>query len=181
MSNYSACGASSAYNLSCLSSVGGLRKVYIMGGGSITGSTEASGEISTLVGNGSLYEFELEKNGGSSLTETLNNSLEAGTLFYQQDLVMVFHKLDTEIRNQVKLLSQSRGLQIVVEDNNGYLWALGLDFEGGFLSAGSGTTGVNFGDANQYSITASFYSRTPMMKLDDTLPNVVSGISVVNA
>ena len=177
MSDYSSCVATASYNLSCLSSVGGLRKVYLFT--DVTGTTETSGEISAISGSGSAYTFELRKNGGSSLTETINNSLENGTLFYQQDLVMVFHKLDTAIRNQIKLLAQNRGLKIAVEDNNGSIFYLGEDFDGGYLSAGTAATGVSFGDSSQYSITLTAFSKEPMMKLDDTLENVVSGITIV--
>jgi len=177
MSDYSSCVATASYNLSCLSSVGGLRNVVLFT--NVTGTTETAGEISDIAGTGSGFTFELRKNGGSSLTETINNSLENGTLFYQQDLVMVFHKLDTAIRNQIKLLAQNRGLKIAVEDNNGDVFFLGIDFDGGFLSAGSATTGVAFGDANQYSITLTAYSKDPMMKTSDTLANVVTGITIV--
>lgn len=177
MSDYTNCSVTSAYNLSCLSSVGGLRNVVIFQ--DVTGTTETNGEISSIDGTGSGFTFELRKNGGSSLTETINNSLESGTLFYQQDLIMVFHKLDTSIRNQIKLLAQNRGLKIAVTDNNDNIFFLGSDFDGGFLSAGTAATGVNFGDSSQYSITLTFYSKEPMMKLDDTLANVVSGITIV--
>jgi len=179
MSNYSSCQVSSAWNLSCLSSVGGLKAVYL--GGNITGYTETSGEISQVDGSGSVYLFELGKNGGSSLTETINNSLENGTLFYQQDLVLVFAKLETELRNQIKLLAQNRGLTAFVEDNNGNIWFLGTDFDGGWLSAGTAATGVAFGDSSQYSITLQFFSQSPMMMLDDTLANVLSGITIVTS
>jgi hypothetical protein len=176
MSDYTSCLVNEAYNLACLSSVGGLRKVYL--GGNITGTTETAGEISSVSGSGVIYAFEVSKNAGSQLTETINNSLEAGTLFYQQDLVLVFLKMDTEIRNQIKLLSQNRGLKAFAEDNNGNTYFLGGDFDGGYLSAGSGASGVAFGDSNQYSITLTFFSKSPMMKLDDTLPNVVSGLTI---
>jgi len=178
MSDYSSCVATASYNLSCLSSVGGLRKVYLFQ--DVTGTTETSGEITDIAGSGSAFTFELRKNGGSSLTETINNSLENGTLFYQQDLVMVFHKLDTAIRNQIKLLAQNRGLKIAVEDNNGNIFFLGEDFDGGYLSAGTAATGVSFGDSSQYSITLTAFSKDPMKKLADTLANSVTGITIVD-
>lgn len=177
MSDYSSCAVSASINLSCLSSVGGLSQVVLFQ--NATGYTESSGEITGISGTGNAYTFELRKNGGSSLTETINNSLENGTLFYQQDLVMVFHKLDTATRNQIKLLAQNRGLRVAVYDNNSNIYYLGTDFDGGWLSAGTAATGVNFGDASSYSITLTFYSKDPMMKLDDTLENVVSGITIV--
>jgi len=178
MSDYSACQIASSYNLSCLSSVGGLRKVFIFQ--DVTGTTETAGEISAIAGSGNCYTFELRKNGGSSLTETINNSLENGTLFYQQDLVMVFHKLDTAIRNQIKLLAQNRGIKVVVEDNNGNQFFLGEDFDGGYLSAGTAASGVAFGDSSQYSITLSFFQKDGMMMLSQPLADVVSGITIVD-
>ncbi|MAO22255.1 MAG: hypothetical protein CMJ25_16020 [Phycisphaerae bacterium] len=92
---------------------------------------------------------------------------------------MVFHKLDTLIRNQIKLLAQNRGIKVVVEDNNGNQFFLGEDFDGGYLSAGAAATGVAFGDSSQYSITLSFFQRAPMMKLDADISSVVSGITIV--
>ena len=177
MSDYSSCVATASYNLSCLASVGGLRKAYLFT--NVTGTTETAGEISDIAGSGSAYTFEFRKNGGSSLTETINNSLENGTLFYQQDLVMVFHKLDTAIRNQIKLLAQNRGLKIAVEDNNGDVFILGLDFDGGYLSAGTAATGVSFGDATNYSITLTAFSKDPMMKTSQPLADVLTGITIV--
>ena len=81
--------------------------------------------------------------------------------------------------NQIKLLSQNRGLTAFAETMNGEIYALGLELGGGYLSAGTGASGAAMGDSNQYSITLTFYSKSPMMLLDDTLPNVVSGISIV--
>ena len=178
MSDYSACQVTSSINNSCLASVGGLRKVYIFQ--DVTGTTESAGEISAIAGSGSAFTFELRKNGGSSLTETINNSLENGSLFYQQDLVMVFHKLDTAIRNQIKLLAQNRGIKVVVEDNNGSQFYLGEDFDGGYLSAGTAATGVAFGDSSQYSITLSFFSKEGMKMLSSDISSVVSGITIVD-
>ena len=59
MSDYSACAVTASYNLSCLSSVGGLRKVYIFT--DVTGVTETTGEISAINGSGSAYTYELRK------------------------------------------------------------------------------------------------------------------------
>tara|TARA_R110000822_G_scaffold134405_1_gene272045 strand:- start:442 stop:978 length:537 start_codon:yes stop_codon:yes gene_type:complete len=177
MSDYSSCAVSASYNLSCLSSVGGLRKVYIFT--DVTGTTETAGEISDISGTGSAFTYELRKNGGSSLTETINNSLENGSLFYQQDLLMVFHKLDTSLRNQIKLLAQNRGLKVVVESNNGNQFFLGEDFDGGYLQTGTATTGVSFGDASSYSITLSFFQKSPMMELSAPLTSVLTGITIV--
>ena len=114
----------------------------------------------------------------SSLSETFNSSLENGTLYYTQDLLLNFHKMEQSKRNQVKLMAQNRGLKGFCLDNNNTIWYLGNDFGGGWLSAGSGLTGTAFGDANQYSVTLQFFSRDPMTTLDGTLAQVVSGLTI---
>jgi hypothetical protein len=175
--SYSACYQTASINLGCASNVGGITKAYITAG-VITGVTyNANGAITGVTGTGAIYTYEVQKQ-TSSLTETFNSSLENGTLFYQQDLLLNFHKMSQDKRNEVKLMAQNRGLKVFVEDNNGTLWFLGGDFDGGYLSAGSGVTGTSFGDANQYSVTLSFFSKDPMTTVDGTLQQVVTGLTI---
>lgn len=178
MSNYSACLQTASINLGCASNVGGIVKAYF--GGNITGVTyNASGEVTGVTGNGNIYTYEVQKQ-TSSLAETFNSSLENGTVFYQQDLTLVFHKMDQDKRNQLKLLSINRGLIGFVEDNNGTIWMLGEDsiIGGGYLSAGSGASGTAFGDSNQYSVTLTFFSTEPMTTVDGSLSSVVTGLTI---
>lgn len=175
--SYSACLQTASINLGCASNVGGIKKAYLVAG-SITGITYAvDGAITGITGTGNIYTYEVQKQ-TSSLTETFNSSLENGTLYYSQELLLNFHKIDQDKRNQVKLMAQNRGLKAFVEDNNGTLFYLGADFDGGYLSAGSSATGVAFGDANQYSITLTFFSKDPMTTLDAPLASVVSGLTI---
>jgi hypothetical protein len=175
--SYSSCYQTASLNLGCASNVGGIKVAYLVAG-EITGVTyNGTQEITGITGTGNIYTYEVQKQ-TSSLTETINSSLENGTLFYQQDVVLNFHKMDQDKRNQVKLMAQNRGLHAFVEDNNGTIWYLGGDFDGGYLSAGSGVSGTAFGDANQYSITLSFFSKYPITTLGDTLSQVVTGLTI---
>lgn len=177
--SYSACLQTASINLGCASNVGGVKLAYLVAG-DVTGVTyNATGQITGITGTGDIFTYEVQKQ-TSSLTETFNSSLENGTLFYQQDLVLAFHKMDQDKRNQVRLMAQNRGLVAFVEDNNGTIFALGLDFGGGYTSAGTSTTGTAFGDANGYNITLSFYSADPMTTLSAPLASVVSGL-VINS
>jgi hypothetical protein len=173
MSNYSACLQTACIELGCASNVGGISKVYLTAG-DITGVTyNAVGAITGITGSGTIYTYEVQKQ-TSSLTETFNSDLVNGTLFYTQDLVLVFQKMDQEKRNQVKLMAQNRGLKAFAEDNNGTLWYLGNDFGGGYLSAGTGATGTAFGDSNSYSVTLQFFSKDPMTTLASTLASALA-------
>lgn len=179
--SYSACFQTASINLACASNVGGIVKAFLVAG-TVTGITfNAISEITGVTGTGNIFTYDVQKQ-TSSLTETFNSSLENGTLFYQQDLLLNFHKMDQLKRNQVRLMAQNRGLKAFVEDNNGEIFYLGgIDGQalaGGFLSAGTGSTGVAFGDANQYSVTLSFYSADPMTTLGAPLASVVTGITI---
>lgn len=179
--SYAACLQTASINLGCASNVGGISKAYLVAG-SVTGITyDTDSTITGLTGSGNIYTYEVQKQ-TSSLTETFNSSLENGTLFYSQELLLNFHKIDADKRNQVRLMAQNRGLKAFVEDNNGTIYYLGgIDgqaLSGGFLSAGSSATGTAFGDSNQFSVTLTFYSQDPMSLLGDTLSNVVTGLTI---
>ena len=176
-----ACDITSGFQLGCRDNSGGIRKVYILGdtGAEVTGVTYAgtNGEIDSMSGTGTFYTFDLVKQ-TSSFTETINASLENGTVFYQQDLVLVFHKLEQEKRNQVKLLAQNPALKIVVEDNNGKQFYIG-EANGATLSAGTAATGTAFGDANAYNLTFTGMEPEPANELDGTLSTItLTGITV---
>lgn len=177
--SYSACLATAALSLGCASNVGGVKTIYVLP--NVTGTTiSGTDEISQIAGSGNAYEFSVQKQ-TSSLTETLNSSLENGTTFWSQQLIAVFHKMDNDKRNQLKLLATNRGIKMIVEDNNGTLFYLGGDFGGGFTSASTSATGTAFGDKNGYDVTFDFYSSDPMRILDDSVSNVLSGITLVPA
>ena len=177
--SYSACLATSTINLGCASNVGGIKTIYVLP--NVTGATtNIDDEIISISGSGNAYEFAVQKQ-TSSLTETLNSSLENGTTFWSQQVIAVFHKIDADKRNQLKLLAVNRGIKLIVEDNNGSLFYLGGDFGGGFTSTATGATGTAFGDKNGYDITFDFFSKDPMRLIDGSLSTVLSGITLVPA
>ena len=180
-----ACDITSGFTLGCRDNSGGIKNVYILSG-SIAGITEASeGLISAISGSGTFYKFELTKNTGD-ITETPTPSLENGTVFYDQSLNVAFHKLQSSIRNQVKVLAQNPDLKIIVETNNGVetpytgRYFLVGRYRGATLSAGSATSGTAFGDANQYALTFQGLEPEPMDEIQssDGTVDFLQGITV---
>ena len=180
-----ACDITSGFTLGCRDNSGGIKNIYVLSG-SITTVTEASdGLISDISGSGTFYKFELTKNTGD-LTEAPTPSLENGTVFYEQTLNVAFHKLQSSIRNQVKVLAQNPDLKIIVETNNGIespytgRYFLVGRYRGATLSAGSATSGTAFGDANQYALTFQGLEPEPMDEIQSSDGSVdfLSGISV---
>ena len=175
------CDITSGFQLGCRDNAGGIKKVFILGdtGNEITGITYAGtlGEIDSLTGTGTFYSFELVKQ-TSSYTEAITADDAAGTVFYQSDLVLVFHKIEQEKRNQIKLLAQSPKLFVVIEDNNGNQFLLG-ESNGLTLSAGTAASGVAFGERNGYEITLTGFEPSPSNELDGDLSTItLTGITV---
>ena len=103
--------------------------------------------------------------------------MENGTVFYQQDLTLVFFKLQQAIRNQLRLLAQNKNLKVFVETNDGSIFYLGEDF-GMFLSAGTGESGTAFGDRNGYSITLQGLEKEPARELAGSLTSTLVGLTL---
>ena len=113
----------------------------------------------------------------SQLTETVNASLENGTVFYQGEVVTYFNKLGQDKRNILKTLAQSQQLAIVAEDNNGQYFYLGQTY-GCFISAGTSVTGKALGDQNGYNMTFQYLEPNPMNQLSGSLSSIATGITV---
>tara|TARA_R100000951_G_scaffold52640_1_gene44288 strand:+ start:28 stop:579 length:552 start_codon:yes stop_codon:yes gene_type:complete len=181
-----ACDITSGFSLACRDNTGGIKNIYILSGSVSTVAESSEGLISALSGSGVFYKFELTKNTGDFL-ETPTVSLENGTVFYDQAINVAFHKLQSSIRNQVKVLAQNPDLKIVVETNNGVESPYTGRFfyvgnrRGATLSGGAGATGTAFGDANQYALSFSGNEPEPAEEIessDGTLDVALSGITV---
>ena len=172
-----ACNLTAGIALSCRDNVGGVATAYITDFDNIASITQNSGDtITTISGSGTFYEFQLIRT-SSQFTETVNASLENGTVFYTQELVTYFAKLSQDKRNILKTLAQSPRLAVVFVDNNGTYFLAGQTY-GMFVSAGTSVTGKALGDANGYNITFQALEQNPMSALSGTLSSVATGITV---
>jgi len=172
-----ACNLTAGIALSCRDNVGGVLTAYITDFTNIASITKNSGDtITSISGTGTFYQFELIRT-SSQYTETVNASLENGTVFYTQELVTYFAKLDQAKRNILKTLAQSPQLAIVFADNNGDYFLMG-EVYGAFVSAGTSVTGKALGDQNGYNITFQALEQNPMNQLSGTLSSIVTGIVV---
>jgi hypothetical protein len=176
--SFSSCYITSNICKGCRDNVGGIKAAYVIAG-CVTGvTTNGDGEILTVgATGGTVYEFQVEKN-TSNFIETITPSLENGTVFYQQDLTLVFFKLQQAIRNQLRLLAQNTNLKVFVETNDGSIFYLGEDF-GMYLSAGTGESGTTFGDRNGYSITLQGLEKDPARELAGSLASTLVGLTLV--
>lgn len=175
--SFSNCLITSNICKGCRDNVGGIKAAYVVAG-CVTGTTEdADGKILTVgATGGTVYQFQVEKN-TSNFIETITPSLENGTVFYQQDLTLVFFKLQQSTRNQLRLLAQNTNLKVFVETNDGSIFYLGENF-GMFLSAGTGESGTAYGDRNGYSITLQGLEKEPAKQLAGALDTSLVGLTL---
>lgn len=173
-----ACNLTAGIALSCRDNVGGVGTAYITDFTNISNVTkDGSDLITSISGSGSWYVFELIRT-SSQYTETVNASLENGTVFYTQELVTYFAKLDQTKRNILKTLAQSPKLGIVFIDNNGNSFLLG-EVYGSFVSAGTSVTGKALGDQAGYNLSFQALEQFPMNQLDGDLADVVTGMTIL--
>lgn len=171
-----ACDLSSGRLEVCKDSVGGLKSVYFINYGDMTGVTydgTNTDVIDSVAGTPTAYKYELK--GASTFTQNINSSRENGTTFYEQVLELTFKKLTIKDHKELKLMAYGRP-QVIVEDNNGNFFLAGLQ-NGMDVTGGTIVTGGAMGDLSGYTLTLTGQEKAPANFIGDTLS--AAGFTVV--
>ena len=167
-----ACNITSGFTLDCNDSNGGIEKIFIANG-PVESIAETAGTISAITVAGApltpsdFFEFEVPRQ-TSSFTETINVSNENGTVFYDQALTMILNKMDAAKRDQILLLSQNNEMVVVFKDNNLKYFSVGIQ-RGAYMTAGTGVSGVAYGDRNGYELTFSGMEEQPAFEVTGSI------------
>jgi hypothetical protein len=159
-----ACALTSGYTLDCKDSAGGVIEFYFIEKGNLSSVATASGVVTgiTKVASKRFWKYEIPKETGS-VNETITGNTQNGTVFYAQELKLIVNKLNTTVRNEIKLLAQNT-LIAVAKDANGRYWMLGKD-RGLDLNTGTSGTGTAFGDRSGYDLTFTGSEAEPMIEV----------------
>jgi hypothetical protein len=155
----------------CKDQVGGLNAIYFINELNLaqlsydTADTDVIDQLATTAV--SAYKYDLK--GTSNFEQNITSSRENGTTFFEQVLNVVLKKQDADTHKEVKLLAWAKPV-IVVEDNNGNAWVMGLE-HGSEVTGGSIVTGSAFGDLTGYNITLTANERVPSNFLLGAIPN----------
>lgn len=179
------CYISSGLQLGCSDGIGGIKKIYVVGGatGDITGVTYQAGLDTnpitgfTCASGTTVYGFELKRN-TSSLAQNVTKSFENGTIYFEQVLTAVFYKYDQDKRNQLKVLSQNDQIQIIAVDQNDVQYYLGQT-NGMYLSGGNAGTGTAYGDRNGFELTFTGQEPVPASVISGTLAAAFGATPIV--
>jgi hypothetical protein len=181
-----ACDITSGFQLGCRDNTGGLKSIYILSG-SITSISGSQGLITSISGSGVWYEFQLFRQ-TSNYSEELVATPENGTIVYNQTCNAVFFKMQTSIRNQVRVLAQNPNLAIIIETQNGSetgaaRWFLMGQVNGSQLLSGTAQTGTAFSDLNGYNLVFSGNEPNPASEVSgsaSTFTGSLSGMTIVS-
>ncbi len=164
-----ACELTKGRGLDCKDIMGGIKAVYFVQHEDAT-IAHSSGSVSDIDLTTNLFKYTLPR-GTGSFTETIQPSVENGTVFYEPAVTIMLHKMTVADRNEIKLLAQNR-LIIFVETNatisNGHtnIWCLGVE-NGMELTAGTTATGAGFADMNGYNLTFTGAESEPCLLVAD--------------
>jgi hypothetical protein len=161
------CLITNGYVLGCRDSIGGIQEAYI--GNFESGATYTLSSDDTITAFGgttaSFFTFEQEIETGE-FNQTGEYSTENGTVFFDQQLTLMFHKNDSALRNQLLLLSQAN-MSVIVKDQRGEYWLMG--FQNGVRAInGAQNTGKAFGDMNGVTITLQGKEPEPAHRISAT-------------
>ena len=173
-----ACNLTSGRTEPCKGSVGGLTKVYFVdfedfayGDVNFAATSDSIDDISS---GGTITAYQYDLKGTSSFEQTITSSRDNGTTFYDQALNLTFKKLDAATHDEIALISTARP-HVFVEDNNGNIFAAGLEF-GMDVNGGTIVTGAAMGDLSGYTLTLQGMEKKPANFLTQDLAS--TGITV---
>lgn len=169
-----ACLLTKGRNEPCKDTVGGLKAVYFIDYGTLGAITYAasSDEITALAGTPTAFKFDLK--GNSNLEQTITSSRENGTTFYDQILTLTLKKLSPETNDEVALLAVARP-HVVVEDNNGNFFLMGLE-HGADINGGTVVNGSGMAELSGYTLSFQGMEKKPANFLQGGVTGV--GITV---
>jgi hypothetical protein len=177
------CFISSGYTLDCRNaSTGGLNTIWLLGdaGSAITGWTENIDEqIVSISGSGTMYKFELTKQ-GSSFTEEIGINTTAQSVVFQPTLVMNLPRLDKDLRLLFQNLVAQNQIVGVFKDNNNRFWSFAF-VNGALVTSGAIASGLAYTDLNGLSaltMQGGEPNATQEIVVSTNLSAVFTGISV---
>ena len=137
--------------LDCGTNLSGIKAIYLANDASVGDVTVTEGEISAIDASaGTFYEYIPAKNTGS-LTKTLTKDESTGVMYYTNEVVAQFNKMETAKRTEIANIDRGH-FKAVVLDSNGKYWFLGYN---NYVSASAvtGQTGAGLDDGNFYTLT----------------------------
>ena len=159
--------------LDCVTNLSGIKAIYLANDASVGDVTVAEEQITAIDASaGTFYEYIPAKNTGS-LTKTLTKDESTGVMYYTNEVVAQFNKMETKKRTELSNIDRGQ-FKAIVLDSNGKYWFLGKD---NYVSASAvtGQTGAGLDDGNFYTLTLTDISvELPYEVKSDALADIIA-------
>ena len=137
--------------LDCGTNLSGVKAIYLANDASVGDVTVTEGEISAIDASAGTFKKYVPAKNTGSLTKTLTKDDTTGVMYYTNEVVAQFNKMDAPKRKELSNIDRGR-FKVVVLDSNGQYWFLGYN---NYVSASAvtGQTGAGLDDGNFYTMT----------------------------
>ena len=152
--------------IDCGTNLSGIKAIYLANDASVGTPTVTDGEISAIDASAGTFKKYVPAKNTGSLTKTLTKDESTGVMYYTNEAVAQFNKMETAKRTELANIGMGQ-FKAIVLDNNGKYWFLGKD---NYVSASAvtGQTGAGLDDGNFYTLTLTDISRELPYEVDPT-------------
>jgi len=161
--------------LPCKGGNGGFKAVGFQVWDSANLIASTTGSIDTIPTGSQIYRYEL-KNTGNTYSEEISADADARTVVYNGTLNLVLQKLDTDTRNEVKMLTMGEVVPYI-ETYNGDILVIGSQ-NGAELTGGTITTGGARTDMQGYTLIFTSMENEPYLSLSSAGKTAYSALLV---
>lgn len=137
--------------LDCGTNLSGVKAIYLANDASVGDVTVSDNEISAIDASAGTFKKYVPAKNTGSLTKTLTKDESTGVMYYTNEAVAQFNRMETAKRTEIANIDRGQ-FKAIVLDNNGKYWFLGKD---NYVSATAvtGQTGAGLDDGNFYTLT----------------------------
>tara|TARA_R110000851_G_scaffold133851_2_gene268869 strand:- start:643 stop:1161 length:519 start_codon:yes stop_codon:yes gene_type:complete len=159
----------------CEGNLGGLTKLWIGNGDSITASTIVDGEVTGATATEVFVEYQFNPN-TSNFVESTTVDLATSSTFYTSVITLQLARREAAKRQSLLLIAKGQPeLSIMVKDSNGTYWMFGLNDDKVFLTGDEGGSGQAKADLNGYLLTFTAETAEPALQVDSATAGVIGG------
>ena len=152
--------------LDCGTNLSGVKAIYLANDASVGDVTVSEEQISAIDASAGTFKKYVPAKNTGSLTKTLTKDESTGVMYYTNEAVAQFNKMETAKRTELANIGMGQ-FKAIVLDNNGKYWFLGKD---NYVSASAvtGQTGAGLDDGNFYTLTLTDISSELPYEVDPT-------------
>lgn len=152
--------------LDCGTNLSGIKALYLANDASVGAVTVTEGEISAIDASAGTFKKYVPAKNTGSLTKTLTKDESTGVMYYTNEAVAQFNRMETAKRTEIANIDRGQ-FKAIVLDNNGKYWFLGKD---NYVSATAvtGQTGAGLDEGNFYTLTLTDISAELPYEVDPT-------------